>query len=154
VSAAPAPIYLEDLTPGRLFEAGPITVTEEEIVEFARRYDPQPFHLDRAAAAAHPVFQGLAASGWHTAALMMSMVAKALEGLPWGVVGSGGDLQWIRPVRPGDQLRLQVEVLEVTPSRSRPDRGTALMRNRVLNQAGEVVQEFTPRIVVPRRAAA
>jgi acyl dehydratase len=84
----------------------------------------------------------------------MSMVARALEGLPWGVVGSGGELQWTRPVRPGDQLRLQVEVLEVTPSRSRPDRGTALMRNRVLNQAGEVVQEFTPRIVVPRRAKA
>ena len=147
-------IYLDDLTPGRLFEAGPITVTEEEIVEFARRYDPQPFHLDRAAAAAHPVFQGLAASGWHTAALMMSMVAKALAGLPWGVVGGGGDLQWTKPVRPGDQLRLEVEVLEVTPSRSKPDRGTALMRNRTLNGAGEEVQVFTVRIVVPRRAEA
>jgi acyl dehydratase len=145
------PIYLEDLAVGRVLTAGPVTVTEAEILEFARRYDPQPFHLDREAAAQHPVFQGLAASGWHTGALMMSMVAKALAGLPWGVVGSGGELQWTRPVRPGDVLRLEVEVLEVTPSRSRPDRGTALMRNRVLNQADEVVQEFTPRIIVPRR---
>lgn len=148
-----APIYLEDLAAGRVFTAGPVTVTEEEILEFARRYDPQPFHLDREAAARHPVFRGLAASGWHTAALMMSMVAQALKDLPWGVVGSGGELQWVRPVRPGDVLRLEVEVLEVTPSRSRADRGTALMRNRVINQAGEVVQEFTPRIIVPRRPA-
>jgi acyl dehydratase len=144
-------IFLEDLTPGRRFTAGPITVTEAEIIEFARRYDPQPFHTDPEAAKAHPVFQGHAASGWHTAALMMSMVAKALEGLPWGVVGGGGDLQWKAPVRPGDRLRLEIEVLEVTPSRSRTDRGTALMRNRVLNQDDAVVQEFTPRIVVPRR---
>jgi acyl dehydratase len=122
-------------------------------VEFARRYDPQPFHLDRAAAAAHPVFGGLAASGWHTAALMMSMTAKALAGLPWGVVGGGGDLQWTKPVRPDDVLRLEVEVMEVTPSRSRPDRGTALMKNRVLNQADEEVQVFTARLLVPRRPA-
>ncbi|MBY0334544.1 MAG: MaoC family dehydratase [Acetobacteraceae bacterium] len=147
-------MYLEDLAVGRVFAAGPITVTEEEIVDFARRWDPQPFHLDHAAAKAHPIFQGLAASGWHTAALMMSMVAKALEGLPWGVVGSGGELQWTRPVRPGDMLRLEVEVMEVTPSRSKPDRGTALMRNRVLNGAGEVVTEFTPRIIVQRRPGA
>jgi acyl dehydratase len=145
------PLYLEDLEVGRVFTAGPITVTEEEIVEFARRYDPQPFHLDREAAARHPIFQGLAASGWHTAALMMSMVAQALKDLPWGVVGSGGELQWTRPVRPGDTLRLEVTVMEVSPSRSRPDRGTALMRNRVLNGAGEVVTEFSPRIIVQRR---
>lgn len=147
------PLYLEDLAVGRVFTAGPITITEAEILEFARRYDPQPFHLDREAAAAHPIFRGLAASGWHTGALMMSLVAQALAGLPWGVVGAGGELQWTRPVRPGDQLRLEVEVLEVSPSRSRPDRGTALMRNRMINQAGEVVQEFTPRIIVPTRPA-
>jgi acyl dehydratase len=147
-----APIYLEDLAPGRLFTAGPIAVTEGDIKDFARRFDPQPFHLDHEAAKAHPLFGGLAASGWHTAALTMRMVADALAGLPWGVVGSGGELQWTKPVRPGDQLRLEVEVLEVTPSRSRPDRGTALMRNRTLNGAGEEVQVFTVRIVVPRRA--
>jgi acyl dehydratase len=147
------PIYLEDLEVGRVFTAGPITVTEAEIIEFARRFDPQPFHLDHEAAAAHPIFRGLAASGWHTGALMMSLVAQALAGLPWGVVGAGGELQWTRPVRPGDTLRLEVEVMEVTPSRSRPDRGTALMRNRLINQAGEVVTEFAPRIIVPTRAA-
>lgn len=152
MSEAPT-LHLEDLAVGRVFTAGPITVTEAEIVEFARRYDPQPFHLDPEAAARHPVFQGLAASGWHSAALMMSLVTQALRGLAWGVVGGGGELQWTRPVRPGDRLRLEVEVLEVTPSRSRPDRGTALMRNRLINQAGEVVTEFTPRIIVPTRAA-
>jgi len=145
-----APIYLEDLTPGRRFTAGPTLVTEEEILAFARQFDPQPFHLDHEAARAH-IFGGLAASGWHTAALTMRMVVQALEGLPWGVVGGGGELQWPRPVRPGDELRLEIEVLEVTPSRSRPDRGTALMRNRTLNGAGEEVQIFTVRIMVPRR---
>jgi acyl dehydratase len=149
-----APLHLEDLTVGRVFTAGPVTVTAAEIIEFARRYDPQPFHTDPAAAAAHPIFQGHAASGWHTGAIMMSLVVQAMAGLPWGVVGAGGELQWTRPVRPGDTLRLEVEVMEVTPSRSRPDRGTALMRNRLLNQANEVVTEFTPRIIVPRRPAA
>ncbi len=144
-------IFLEDLHPGRRFTAGPITVTEAEILDYARRYDPQPFHLDHAAAAAHPIFGGLSASGWHTASLTMSLVVQALAGLPWGIVGAGGDLQWPRPVRPGDHLSLETEVLEVAPSRSRPDRGTALMRNRTLNQDGEEVMVFTPRIVVARR---
>jgi acyl dehydratase len=144
------PIWLEDLEPGRRFTASPVEVTEAEILAFARQYDPQPFHLDHAAAERH-LFGGLAASGWHTAALSMRMVVEALRGLPWGVVGGGGELQWPRPVRPGDRLRLEIEVLEVAPSRSRPDRGTALMRNRTLNGAGEEVQVFTVRIMVPRR---
>lgn len=144
-------LYLEDLTPGRRFTAGPVTVTEEEIIAFASRYDPQPFHTDPAAAAAHPLFQGLAASGWHTAALTMPMVVEAVGHIAGGIIGGGGDLQWPRPVRPGDSLSLEIEVLEATPSRSRPDRGSALVRNRTLNQNGEEVQVFTVRIVVPRR---
>ncbi len=144
-------LYLEDLTPGRRFTAGPVTVTEEEIIAFASRYDPQPFHTDPAAAAAHPLFQGLAASGWHTAALTMPMVVEAVGHIAGGIIGGGGDLQWPRPVRPGDRLSLEIEVLEATPSRSRPDRGSALVRNRTLNQNGEEVQVFTVRIVVPRR---
>jgi acyl dehydratase len=148
-----APIYLEDLIPGRRFTAGPVTVSAEEIIDFARQYDPQPFHLDDAAAKRH-IFGGLAASGWHTAALTMRMVVQALAGLPWGIVGGGGDLQWTKPVRPGDTLRLEIEVLEVTPSRSKPDRGTALVRNRTLNAAGEEVQVFTVRLMVPRRPEA
>jgi acyl dehydratase len=144
-------LYLEDLTPGRRFTAGPVTVTEAEIIAFAQRYDPQPFHTDPAAAAAHPLFQGLAASGWHTAALTMPMVVQAIGHIAGGIIGGGGELQWPRPVRPGDVLSVDVEVLEATPSRSRPDRGAALMRNRTLNQHGEEVQVFTVRIVVPRR---
>ncbi|WP_135466866.1 MaoC family dehydratase [Crenalkalicoccus roseus] len=143
-------LYLEDLSPGQRFTAGPLTVTAEEIVAFARQYDPQPFHLDPEAAKAH-LFGGLVASGWHTAALTMRLVTQALEGLAWGVVGGGGDLQWPRPVRPGESLHLEVEVLEVTPSRSRPDRGTVLVRNTTRVGSGEPVFVFTPRLVVPRR---
>ena len=144
-------LYLEDLTPGRRFTAGPVTITEAEIIAFASRYDPQPFHTDPAAAAAHPLFQGLAASGWHTAALTMPMVVQAMGHVAGGIIGGGGDLQWPKPVRPGDSLSVEIEVLEATPSRSRPERGSALMRNRTLNQHGEEVQVFTVRIVVPRR---
>lgn len=146
-------LHLEDLAPGRRFEAGPVEVTREEILRFASAYDPQPFHLDDAAAAAHPIFQGLAASGWHTAALTMRLVVQAMGGLGWGVIGAGGELQWPRPVRPGDRLSLVAEVLEVTPSRTRPDRGFALFRLTTLNQHGEEVQTFTPRVLVPRRGA-
>ena len=147
------PIYLDDLTVGRRFTAGPVTVTEAEIIAFATRYDPQPFHTDPEAAAQHPLFQGLAASGWHTAALTMPLVLQAAGNIAGGIIGGGGELQWPRPVRPGDSLSLEIEVLEVTPSRSRPDRGSALMRNRTLNQHGQEVQVFTVRIVVPRRPA-
>jgi len=147
------PIYLDDLTVGRRFTAGPVTVSEDEIIAFASRYDPQPFHTDPEAAASHPLFQGLAASGWHTAALTMPLVIQAAGNIAGGIIGGGGELQWPRPVRPGDSLSLEIEVLEVTPSRSRPDRGSALMRNRTLNQHGQEVQVFTVRIVVPRRLA-
>jgi acyl dehydratase len=147
------PIYLDDLTVGQVFRGGPLTVTAEDIKAFAREWDPQPFHMDEDAARAHPIFQGLAASGWHTGALMMRMTVQAAGALGWGVVGGGGELQWVRPVRPDDVLRLETEVLEVTPSRSRADRGSALMRNRVLNQLDEEVQVFTVRILVPRRPA-
>lgn len=147
----PAPLFLEDLAIGQVFRAGPLTVAAEEIIAFARQYDNQPFHTDPVAAAAHPVFQGLAASGWHTAALMMSMVTEALGHLGWGVIGGGGELSWARPVRPGDALRLEIEVKEVAPSRSRPDRGSVLVENRLINQHGEVVTRFTPRLVVPTR---
>lgn len=148
------PLYLEDLTPGRRFSAGPVTVEAAEVIAFAKRYDPQPFHTDPEAARHHPLFQGLAASGWHTAALTMRMIVDAMGGIAGGVIGGGGELQWPRPTRPGDVLRLEVEVLEAAPSRSRPERGSALIRYRTLNQAGEEVQVFTARAVVPRRPAA
>jgi acyl dehydratase len=146
-------IHLEDLEPGRRFTAGPVEVTTAEIKRFAAEYDPQPFHLEEAAAEAHPIFQGLAASGWHTAAITMRLVVQAMGELGWGVIGAGGDLQWPRPVRPGDRLHLVAEVLEVAPSRSRPDRGFVTFRLATLNQRDEEVQTFTPRVLVPRRVA-
>jgi acyl dehydratase len=145
------PLYLEDFTPGRRFTAGPVAVDEAEVIDFARRYDPQPFHTDPKAAKAHPLFQGHAASGWHTAAMTMRLVTEAMGEVAGGIIGGGGDLQWPRPTRPGDRLTVDIEVLETAPSRSRPDRGSVLTRNRTLNQHGEEVQVFTVRIVVPRR---
>ena len=144
-------IFLEDLVVGQRFTAGPTQVTAEAIKGFAAEYDPQPFHLDEGAAAEHPVFAGLAASGWHTAAMAMKMTVQALGHFGWGVVGGGGDLHWVRPVRPGDTLRLSAEVLEIAPSKSKPDRGSVLVRNAVLNQRDEEVQVFTVRLLVPRR---
>lgn len=147
------PIYLEDLSPGMVFTAGPAEVTEAEIIAFAQRFDPQPFHIDPEAAKQHPIFRGLAASGWHTAAMTMRMVTDAMRDFAGGTIGGGGDLQWPKPVRPGDLLRLEIEVLEVAPSRTRPERGSALMRNTTFNQNDEAVQIFTVRTVVPRRPA-
>jgi acyl dehydratase len=146
-------IFLEDLVVGQRFTAGPTQVTAEAIKAFAAEYDPQPFHLDEDAAATHPVFAGLAASGWHTAAMAMKMTVQALGHFGWGVVGGGGDLQWVRPVRPGDTLRLSAEVLDIAPSKSKPDRGSVLVRNAVLNQRDEELQVFTVRLLVPRRPA-
>lgn len=147
-------LHLEDFAPGRVFEGGPVTVSEAEILAFARDYDPQYFHTDPEAAKAHPVFAGHCASGWHTAALTMRMVVHAFGGqLPWGVVGGQGELQWPKPVRPGDTLSLRSEVVEVTPSRSKPDRGVVLFRNTTLNQHGDAVQVFTVKVLVPVRPA-
>ncbi len=146
-------MFLEDLVPGQRFAGGPVAVSAEMIKGFAAEYDPQPFHLDEDAAAAHPVFGALAASGWHTAALSMRMVVQAIGHFGWGVVGGGGELLWLKPVRPGDTLRLESEVLEITPSKSRADRGSVMMRNATLNQHGETVQTFTVKLLVPRRPA-
>ena len=147
----PDRLFLEDLVIGQRFTSAPQTVSAAEITEFAARYDPQPFHLD-AAAAANTLFAGLAASGWHTAALTMPMIIASVP-IAGGIIGSGGELTWPRPTRPGDTLHVETEVLEITPSRSRPDRGTAIVRCTTLNQHGEPVQTFTPKIVVPRRPA-
>ncbi len=148
-----AAIYLEDLFPGRRFTAGSVMVDAEEVKRFAALYDPQPFHMDEKAAAAHPLFGRLAASGWHTAGMTMRMVVQAIGGISGGIVGGGGEIQWTKPVYPGDTLRVEIEVLEVAPSRSRPDRGSALMRNTTFNQNDEPVQIFTVRVVVPKRPA-
>lgn len=145
------PLYLEDLVPGHVFHGGPVTLTEEAIIAFATLYDPQPFHTDPVAAKDHPLFQGLAASGWHTAAITMRMITEAMAEIAGGAIGGGGELQWPRPTRPGDTLRVECEILEVAPSRSRPERGSFVVRHRTLNQNNEEAQVFTARCVVPRR---
>ena len=145
-------LFLEDLVPGQRFASTPRPMTADAIKTFAASYDPQPFHLDDEAAAA-TLFAGLAASGWHTAAVTMSMVVESVP-FAGGIIGSGGELSWPRPTRPGDTLRVETEVLTITPSRTRPDRGMVTIRVTTLNQHGEEVQTFTPKIVVPRRPAA
>jgi acyl dehydratase len=143
--------YLDDLQVGQRFSGGSHVLDEAQIKAFAREFDPQPFHLDDAAAKT-TLFGGLAASGWHTAAVTMRLLVQ--NGLPiaGGIVGSGGELSWLKPARPGDTLSVESEIVEVTPSRSRPDRGSVMVRTETRNQHGDVVQTFTARLVVPRRA--
>ena len=150
--AAPIPersLYLEDLAVGDRFESGTLVVELDEVKSFASRFDPQPFHLDEVAARGS-VFGGLAASGWHTAALTMRLL---VESLPFGngVIGAGTELAWPRPTRPGDILHVSTTVLEITPSRSKPDRGIVSCLTQTLNQHGECVQRTTARLLVFRR---
>jgi acyl dehydratase len=143
-------LYLEDLTVGQRFTGPTVTVTEDEIKAFAAKFDPQPFHLDDAAAA-KTLFGGLAASGWHTAAMTMRMIVESNPPLAWGIIGGGGEIACPRPTRPGDVLHFEGEVLEIIPSKSKPDRGMAVMRSVTRNQNDETVQVFTMKLVVPRR---
>lgn len=132
-------MYFEDLQVGLLRTTGSYEMTREEIVAFAGEFDPQPFHLDDEAAK-RSVFGGLCASGWHTASVMMRLQVTSWVGRE-GSMGSPGfdDLRWLRPVRPGDVLTVRNTCVEITPSRSKPDRGSARFRAEVLNQNGEVV---------------
>ena len=145
--------YLEDLHVGDRFESGIFEVTEKGIVDFAHDFDPQSFHLDLDAAR-RSVFKGLVASGWYTAAISMRLFVTGGLRLAGGSIGLNvDDLQWPRPVRPGDTLRLQTEIVEVRPSRSKPDRGVIRIRNVTTNQNDEVVQSFLASVLVRRRPA-
>jgi acyl dehydratase len=145
-------LHLEDLTPGRRFRLGTLQVSAAGIAAFAAEFDPQPFHLDAAAARLSP-FGGLAASGWHTAALTMRLLVRDLP-LAGGIVGLGLDaLRWPAPVRPGDTLSAEVEVLEARPSRSRPGSGVVKLRVTTRQQDGKTVQEIVPNLIVPSRSA-
>src|SRR5881397_1381520 len=127
-------LYLEDLHAGQRFASGAHAVDEAQIKAFAGQFDPQPFHLDDATAK-DTLFAGLAASGWHTAALTMRLLVDGGAPIAGGIIGGGTDeLRWPRPVRPGDQLRVESEVLEVRPSRSRPQQGLVKLRTTTLNQ--------------------
>jgi acyl dehydratase len=142
--------YLDDLTVGQRFVSGTHTMEAVEMQRFAAEFDPQPFHLDDAAAQG-TLFGGLVASGWHTAATTMRLIVAGGLPLAGGIIGTGGELLWTRPVRPGDTLHVECEVLAITPSRSKPDRGTVTVRCATLNQDDEMVQSFTPKLVVLRR---
>lgn len=142
-------LYLEDLAVGDRFESGTIVVEPEEVNSFAARFDPQPFHLDETAAR-DSVFGGLAASGWHTAALTMRLLVQSLP-FGSGVIGAGTELAWPRPTRPGDVLRVSTTVQEITPSRSKPDRGIVSCLTETVNHHGECVQRTTARLLVFRR---
>lgn len=144
-------LYLDDLAPGQTYGSGETTVTEADIVRFAKEFDPQPFHLDAERARA-TFFGGLAASGWHTAALTMRLLVDSEMRLAGGIIGAGMDeLRWPKPLRPGDTIRLESEVIEVRPSRSRPSQGLAKVRTTTLNQHGEAVQVLVANLLVVRR---
>ena len=147
-------LYLEDLHVGDRFGSDVFAVTEQDVVAFARDFDPQPFHLD-AKAAEQSVFKGLVASGWHTAAMSMKLFVTGGLRLAGGSVGLGVDeLRWPRPVKPGDTLRLETEILDVRPSQSKPDRGVIRIRNVTTNQDDQVVQTFVAFVLVRRRPPA
>jgi acyl dehydratase len=146
------PYYLDDLRVGQRFTTGEFELSPELAIAFARDWDPQPFHTDPAAAA-DTFFGELVASGWHTAAITMRLL---VEGLPiaGGLIGAGGEISWPAPTRPGAVLHVEGEVLEVRPSRSRPDRGMAVVRMETVDRDGGVAQVFTVTMVVPRRPSA
>jgi acyl dehydratase len=144
--------YLEDFETGQVHEAGSALVERDEIVEFARRYDPQPFHLDDAAADAS-ILKGLTASGWFTAALTMRLTVDSGVMAAIGIIGVGVDeLRWPRPVRPGDTLRVTLEVVDVKPSERGQPRGIVSVRLTTRNQNDELVLSEVARLIVPRRS--
>jgi acyl dehydratase len=146
-------LYLEDLSVGMTFKGGPEKISEADIIAFAKEFDPQSFHTEPEAAKSS-VFKGLAASGWHTVALTMRILVN--EALPFagGSIGFGAEVSWPRPVRPGDQLFVESEVIDITPSRSKPHQAIATLRTTTANQSGEVVQVLTSKNLVFKRGYA
>ena len=143
--------YLDDFSPGDEFHLGSVTVSEEEIIAFARQFDPQPFHIDPVAARESP-FGGIIASGWHTSSLYMRLAVDSMLTQTANVAGLGvDDLRWLQPVRPGDTLTARATVLEVQPSTSRPDRGVLVLRMEFTNQRDEIVWHTTSRSLTLRR---
>ena len=143
-------LYLDDLHVGQRFTSGARAIDAAQIKAYAREFDPQPFHLDDEAAKA-TLFGGLAASGWHTMAITMRLMVEGGLPLAGGIIGAGGEINWPKPTRPGDVLHVVSEVEEITPSRSRADRGMVRVRSETRNQRDEVVQELIAKLVVPRR---
>jgi acyl dehydratase len=148
----PAPLYFDDLTVGRTFTSGTRVVDAGEIKDFARQFDPQPFHLDEELARG-TFFKGLAASGWHTMAMTMRLMVEGGLPVAGGIIGAGGEISWPQATRPGDVLQVFSEVIEAKASRSRPDRGMVTVRSETRNQRGEVVQVLIAKLVAPKAPA-
>src|SRR5687767_1122436 len=146
----PTALYLDDLAVGRKFATHSVTLTLEGCKAFAAEFDPQPFHLDEAAAR-ESIFGRIAASGWYTASLSMRLLVEGELTIAGGLIGLGGELTWPRPTYPGDTLRVESEVLAIRVSESKPDRGIVTVRNQTLNQRSEPVQIFVVKMLVPRR---
>lgn len=146
-------LYFEDLTIGRIFHSGSMEVTAETIKSFAKSFDPQPFHLDEAAAA-ETLFEGLVASGWHTTAMSMRLLVDGEMRISGGIVGASMDeLRWPRPTKPGDQLNLKSEVIETRLLKSRPSQGLVRVRMMMTNQKQETVLTYIANLIVPRRSS-
>jgi len=145
--------FLDDLRVGQRFMSGRHALDADQIKAFAADFDPQPFHLDEAAAS-RTVFKGLAASGWHTAAVTMRLLVDGGLPIADGLIGVGGEIAWPRPTRPGDVLRVETEIMEIAPSRTRPDRGIVTIRCETRNHREDILQTLLAKVVVPRRAAA
>lgn len=143
-------LYLEDLKVGQQFTSGSYRMDEERIKAFAAEFDPQPFHLDDAAAKG-TAFGGLSASGWHTAAVAMRLLVTGGLPLGNGIIELGGELAWPKPTRPGDTLRVESEITEILRSRSRPNQAVVKIKSTTLNQDGEPVHTFAAKVLVFKR---
>jgi acyl dehydratase len=143
-------LYLEDLRVGQRFTSGTYVMEALRIKEFAGEFDPQPFHLDETAAQAS-IFKGLAASGWHTAAIAMRLLVTGGLPLANGIIGLGGEITWPRPTRPGDSLHVDSEILDITPSRSKPNQAVVSVRSTMVNQKDESVYVLNAKLLVFKR---
>lgn len=142
-------LYLEDIAVGDEFVSGEYRLDAGQVISFASQFDPQPFHMDTEAAK-HSFFQGLAASGWHTMAITMRLI---VESVPFarGIIGAGGELSWLRPTRPDDILHVRSKIVDIIPSRSKPDRAMVLLQSLTFNQREELLQESKAKLVMFRR---
>jgi acyl dehydratase len=142
-------LYLDDLAVGTEFNSEKYAVAAEEIHEFAKNFDPQPFHLDEETAR-KTWFEGLVASGWHTAAITMRLLVHSVP-VAGGIIGAGGEITWPRPTRPGDVLNVVSTIVNIAPSKSKPDRGIVTIKSDTLNQHGELCQRLIAKVLVFRR---
>jgi acyl dehydratase len=145
-------LYFDDLHVGQRFTSGTHQIDAEQIQAFAQQFDPQPFHLD-AEAAKDTVFKGLVASGWHTAAISMRLIVESELEIAGGMIGASAEISWPKPTRPDALLHVESEIIELRPSRSRPDRGVAAIRSETLDQLGEIVQVLVAKLIVPRKTS-